>query len=286
MPTDKLFEKLFNDKKSGKEVFPKISKARVSKAVRDREERKWEGYIYPSGLTWNMCVAKHIYDHLSQGGYTETDPKKLERMAIGTSRHEEWQEVLLDEHKIEKQNTKLKPFLMEPNYPQFVLDEMERKRKLGRTVREFPETYINCPHWFISGYLDLPYQIRNKKKIADFKTKNYESAEDYEKERAEFPLPKDLCQLYIYLVVTEKYEYWGPGEKIDALRLCYYCNQAFDHPKVDPEFEHEEERDEEKIKKTIMLLDEGRNQMLRFKAGEPKECNYELCSSCGKGSES
>jgi hypothetical protein len=281
MPTDSLFEKMWNDGKSGKEIFPRISKARVSKAVRDRDERKWEGFLYPSGLTWNMCVARHIYDYLAQGGYVETDPKKLERMAIGTSRHQEWQDALLDEHfKVEKPNEVLKPFLMEPIYPQFVLDEMERKRKLGRTVREFPETYVYCPHWFISGYLDLPYQFKKKRKIADFKTKNFKTVKEWEEAKAEFPLPKDLCQLYIYVVITEKYEYWGPGVKIDAVRLAYYCNQLFDI--VDPEFEYEQIRDEENIKKTIMLLDECRNQMLRFKAGEPKECNYELCTSCSK----
>lgn len=271
--SDPLYDDLYKDQKAGKEIFNKIKQQRVYNAILEREDRKWRENLYPSGMSWNMCMANHVYDHLSKGGYVETDPEKLEMMALGTARHTEWQDVLLD----------TKGYLVKPKFPKVVLDEIERKKAAGEKVRDFPEVYVYCPYWFISGYLDLPYILRKVMKLADFKTKNldideWELIKKAESKELTLPLPKDLCQLYIYKVVTEKYDYWD-GKTVDELRLAYYNNPTFKHPKFDPEWEYFESPDPVKVQMTIDLLDEGRNQMLRYLAGEPKLCEYKHCTA-------
>lgn len=284
--SDPLLDDTHKSQAKGNEIFARIKRERVMAAIREREERKWNGKVlYPSGLHWSMCVADHVYETLPKGGWIDDDPESLERMALGTARHEDWGAVL-------DQSVN---FLLEPKYPQQVLNEIDRKAKDGKPVKPY-EVYVFAPlgegegMWGISGYIDLCYKFKKRYKLADFKTKNFDPMEwenflKGEESNIELPTNKELTQIYVYYVITTFWNYWD-GVDIEELRLAYYNNPSFSQSFKEgdamkactPEWEWFQEPDPSRVKMTRQLLDEGQNQLLRYNSGHPKECKYELCN--------
>lgn len=263
---DPLIASVWTDQQSGKIVFPRLKRQMVSNAIKDKKRRKgWEGFAYPSGMYWGMCVKEYIQKLKSGEQYIETDPEKIEKMEIGKAMHTMWQDILLQS----------KDFLApDPNYPEFTKQHLANKKKLKKgKVRKPPEWYVFCPEWFISGWLDLALIYKGELIICDFKTKNITPSE-WDKEKESFPTTKEETQLYIYAVITDKYNYWD--RKAKRLRWIYFNNFCVDPAlKLDPEFEKGVSIDPVKYEKTILLLNEVRDQIL-------SDCTANCYADCNK----
>lgn len=255
-------------------IFARLDQQRVLEARKseersyDKEDNGWQGYLYPSGLSWSMCVAKHIYEVVTKPKVDfQITIKGEEKKVIGSLRHEEWNNLLL--------NTRL--LYGEPNYPQMILDKWKEKPP----KRKYPEIYIWSERWKVRGWADLVYKYKQKPWVGDFKTKNSHPIKDWNKEKEELPSESDQTQCYIYTVIFTEDKYFD--QDIEGIRLCYYNNPCFGHQTINPKYEWSEKIQPEKYQKTIMLLDECANQVLRYQEGKPQECNYRFCKEHSNG---
>ncbi len=217
-----------------------------------------------------MCVYEHLTNLLEGKNDYFPSAEKEFKMIMGSALHLVWQDLLL--------TTRL--LYGQPNYPQIVLDKLEEKVKEGKKVYQYPEIYGYSEEWAISLWIDSVLRDQKELWINDFKSKNMEP-KLWDKNKVDFPPPKEECQVYIYACYVDKYNYFD--QKTAGVRLSYYNTYAHGHPNgVDPRWEWSSRIDPVKYEKTLRLLTECGNQARMHKEGKGRACTYEDCNKHGE----
>lgn len=251
-------------------VFSRIYRQMVLDSY-SKDEKEFTN-LYPSSLTWDMCVYKFVYE---QGGRKPQshDLKSAKRMKRGETLHSEFGDILL--------RTPL--YYGEPKYPDFLKKKVEEKKAEGR-FKNPPEYYVWHPDYPVSGWVDIPLKENGGELvIGDFKTKNIKP-EEWVKKYKKFPDPSEECQLYVYAVLTDKLNLFD--KPVSGIRLMYYNNRCFFHESIEPEYEVYRPLEEIKVTRTINLLDECALQVGRYKRKEESSCSNKLCKEHGDLGES
>lgn len=268
--TEDFFLDQIDGQQKGLKVSLRIDKQRVLDEL--AEERKpFDGKLYPSAMSWNMC----LYEYIFTGKVNEQQKPNIKssaRKKMGEILHEEMGDVLM--------RTPL--FYGFPNYPQWMIDKLEEKKKEGR-FKNPPEYYVCHPDYPFSGWVDAPLREQGDLLIiGDFKTTNIKP-EKWEEKKLKLPTIQQLTQCYIYHILTGMLKLF-PRDP-DGIRLIYLNNRCFDHEKIDRRFEYFELTDPIKRAKTLDLMNEGVRLVKDWKEKKESYCANPHCKKHGKTSE-
>lgn len=272
MVQDEFFLDQLTDQKDDKHVFKNYRKGLVLAAHKKQQDYEFRGRVYPSSLYWSMCPMEFV-KNIRKGTYFKITHEGEEKKARGSARHTIIQDALMP----------LRYYYGNPVYPQFILDELERKKSNGDNIKALPEYYVHDPDWLTSGWVDFPAREKGKLVIVDFKFTNI-LPKDWEEERKRLPTEKQHCQLYLYHVHTKKHKYFDQDPS--GIRLAVFNNLALPEllkgtplEDLDPELEWYSDIDPIKEEMTIHLLDECGKHVKQLLADEFEEvCSYRYCN--------